>query len=298
PTIDLYFYAPTATGLNRGMAVKLVGFKVGSLDELSVVGELRVKGKVVIDRHYRDSLGKDSLIRLTKESLLGTYVLELVPGQGDAGPVQTGNTLTYEREQDYNAVVTGLVDRVGPVLDEIRNVAAQLGREDGNLQKALRRIDETVAELAGTARDWRQFAADGTSLVRGLPPRIDPVLGDARRTLSRADSLLSDAQRSVARADGLLLRMDEALPAMIEDSQRGIQNARAAAENLNRALAEDMPRLMKRGELLLDDADEVMGGIRRSWPVSSMLPRPEQKLIELDSADGADQLTGGNAAPR
>src|SRR5215831_18940795 len=76
PTIDLYFYAPTATGLNRGMAVKLVGFKVGSLDELSVVGELRVKGKVVIDRHYRDSLGKDSLIRLTKESLLGTYVLE------------------------------------------------------------------------------------------------------------------------------------------------------------------------------------------------------------------------------
>src|SRR5262245_32002658 len=80
PTIDLYFYAPTASGLNRGMAVKLVGFKVGSLDELALVGELRVKGKVVMDRHYRDSIGKDSLVRLTKESLLGTYVLELIPG--------------------------------------------------------------------------------------------------------------------------------------------------------------------------------------------------------------------------
>src|SRR5262245_52239532 len=93
PTLELYFYADTASGLNRGMAVKLVGFNVGSLEEVAVVGELRVKGKVVMDRLYRNSVGVDSRIRLTKESLLGNYVLVLLPGQGDGGPVSNGSTL-------------------------------------------------------------------------------------------------------------------------------------------------------------------------------------------------------------
>jgi len=298
PTIDLYFYAPTATGLNRGMAVKLVGFKVGTLEELYLVGELRVKGKIVIDRRQRDSIGKDSLVRLAKESLLGTYALELVPGSGDRGPVDNGNTLAYERELDYNALAAGLVERLGPVLDEIRNVAAQLGDKDGNLQRAIRRIDEAAAELTGMGRDVRRLAADGSTLVRGIPGRIDPVLDDARRRLQRTDAVLADVQRSLVHVDGILLRMDEALPGLLEDGRRTLQNTRAATENLNRALADDVPRLMKRGDALMDDADEVVGGVRRSWPVSSMLPQPAQKVIELDSADGAAHVPAHGAAPR
>src|SRR4051812_10502609 len=78
PTMDLYFYAATADGLNRGMAVKLVGFNIGALQELQLVGELRVKGKIVIDKRHRDAIGKDSLVRLIREGLLGTYALQLV----------------------------------------------------------------------------------------------------------------------------------------------------------------------------------------------------------------------------
>src|SRR5688572_13541875 len=144
PTMDLYFYAPTATGLNRGMAVKLVGFKIGSLDEVILVGELRVKGKAVIDRRYRDAIGKDALIQLTKESLLGTYTLEVITGAGDGGPVKTGDTLSYQRELDPSAMVAGLVERIGPVLDDLRSVTLQITDKDGNVQRTIRRIDEAA----------------------------------------------------------------------------------------------------------------------------------------------------------
>jgi phospholipid/cholesterol/gamma-HCH transport system substrate-binding protein len=298
PTIDLYFFADTAAGLNRGMAVKLVGFNVGSLEGLSVVGELRVKGKVAMDRRYRDSIGKDSRIRLTKESLLGSYILVLVPGQGDAGPVTHGNVLTYEREMDYGAVVTGLVDRVGPVLDDVRTVTLRLADPEGNLQKAIAQLNEAAIALTDMGKELRQLAADGSGLIRSVPGRIDPVLDDARRSLARAESALQDVQRTLARTDGAVTRMDEALPGMIEDTRRSIQNARAATENLNRVLTEDVSRLVKRGSSVLDDTDELIGGVRRAWPVSGMLPQPAQKLIELDSSDGADNLTAGHAAPR
>lgn len=294
PTMDIYFYADTASGLNRGMAVKLVGFNVGSLDQVSVVGELRVKGKVVMDRRYRDSLGKDSRIRLTKESLLGTYILVLIPGPGDAGPVENGSILVYERELDYSAMVTGLVDRIGPVVDEIRNFTARVGDPE-NAQKAIKNLNEAAMALMSMADGLRQLAADGSTLVRGVPGRIDPLLTDARRSLVRAESALGDAQRSLARTDAMLQQMDEALPAMIEDTRRSLQSARAASENLNRAIAEDMPRVIRRGETALEDADEVIGGARRAWPVRNLLSAPAEKVIELDSADGVEHVGAGRS---
>src|SRR5262245_51072547 len=51
-TIRVFFYAGTAEGMHRGMAVKLVGFKVGYLDEISIDNDLRVKVQIRLDRKY------------------------------------------------------------------------------------------------------------------------------------------------------------------------------------------------------------------------------------------------------
>jgi hypothetical protein len=93
----------------------------------------------------------------------------------------------------------------------------------------------------------------------------------------------------------MLKQGDEALPALLEDTRKSLQNLRAATESLNRAMAQDVPRLMSRGEATLDDADEVIGGVRRSWPVKGLLTVPSEKVIELDSADGAAHV---KPAPR
>ena len=192
-------------------------------------------------------------------------------------------------------MVTGLVDRIGPVVDEIRNVTARAGDPEGDAQKVIKNLNEAALALTSMGNGLRQLAADGGTLVRGFPERIDPLLTDARRSLARAESALSDAQRSLARTDAMLQRMDEALPAMIEDTRRSLQSARAASENLSRAIAEDMPRVIRRGETTLDDADEVIGGVRRAWPVRNLLSAPAEKVIELDSADGAEHVGAGRS---
>ena len=295
PTIDLYFYAPTATGLNRGMAVKLVGFRVGSLADVSLVGELRVKGRVVMDRHYRDSVGKDARLRLAREGVLGAYVLELVTGQGDTGPVADGTVLAFERELDYGTAVAGLLERAGPMLDDVRTITTRMSDPEGKLQMAIHHLNEAALGLSSMATGLRQLGEDGSALVRGLPDRVDPVIADMRRGLARTETLLGEVQGSLARADSVLKRTDDAFPAMLEDTRRSLQNVRAATESLNRAMGQDVPRILARGEATLDDADELIGGVRRAWPVSGMLPRSAQKVIELDSADGAEHAGAGPA---
>src|SRR5512134_2201980 len=117
PTVTIYFYTDTAAGLSKGMAVKLAGFNVGSLDQVSLIGEQRIKGRLVMERRYRDSVGKDARVRLFKEGLLGNYELVLIPGTGDFGPVEDGSTLSFERAPDYGALATAILERTGPVID-------------------------------------------------------------------------------------------------------------------------------------------------------------------------------------
>jgi phospholipid/cholesterol/gamma-HCH transport system substrate-binding protein len=277
PTLDLYFDAHTATGLSRGMAVKLVGFHVGTLEQVGIVGELRVRGKVVMDRRYRDAVGKDSRLRLTREGLIGSYILEIIPGQGDQGPVDGGSTLAFERELDYSTLAANLLERAGPVIDDLRNVTAKLVDAEAGVPKTVRQLHDAAVALRVMSESVQQLAVDGSRLTREMPARVDPVL--------------KEMERNLAQIEALTRQVNQALPPMIEDARASLKSARQAADSAQRVLVDDIPLVLRKTEQLLEETGEIVGGVRRSWPVRDMLPPPGPALIELDSADGASRTT-------
>ena len=291
PTIDLYFHTEHGRGLTKGMAVKLIGFNIGSLEEISRSGELRVRGKIVIDREHRNDIGKDSRIRLTKEGVLGAYILEVLPGNGDAGPVDNGSTLEYEREVDYSMMFKNLIDRIGPVVDDIHKVSSQMGDPATGVQATLRRLDEVGMSFVEAGRsiskfgvDGSRFAADASRVTSDIPARIDPVLKDLQRNLTQMESLIKQLNADV--------------PPMLGDSRKLLQSLTATSESMQRLLNDDVPRVLRKSESVVQDADEIVGGVRRSWPVKNMLPQEtREKPVELDSADGAVHAAPRTAMP-
>jgi phospholipid/cholesterol/gamma-HCH transport system substrate-binding protein len=291
PTIDLYFQTEHARGLTKNMAVKLIGFNIGSLTEISRSGELRVRGKIVIDREHRNDISKDSRLRLTKEGVLGAYILEVIPGGGDVGPVVSGDTLEYEREVDYSVMVKNLIDRIGPVVDDIHKVSSQLGDPATGVQATLRRLDEVGVSFVQAGRsiskfgvDGSRFAADASRVTNDIPARIEPVLKDMQRNLTQMESLIKQLNADV--------------PPMLGDSRKLLQSLTATSESMQRLLNDDVPRVLRKGESVVQDADEIVGGVKRSWPVKNMLPPgTSEKPVELDSADGAVHAAPRTAMP-
>jgi phospholipid/cholesterol/gamma-HCH transport system substrate-binding protein len=283
PTLGLYFYTDTATGLSRGMAVKLVGFNVGTLEQVSLVGELSVKGRLVMDRRYRDSVGKDARIRLARDGLLGTYILQLIPGPGDPGPVDDGNILTFERELDYGAMAANLLERAGPVIDDLRIVTAKLVDAEAGVPEALKQLRDAAVALRVMGESVSTLAADGSRLTREVPARIEPAL--------------KEIERNLAQIHALTKQVNEALPPMLEDARSSLRSAKQATDAAQRVIADDVPRVLRRTEELLEDTEEIIGGVRRSWPVKNMLPPPGGTIIELDSADGAGKAAARKPAP-
>jgi ABC-type transporter Mla subunit MlaD len=170
-----------------------------------------------------------------------------------------------------------------PVIDNVRQVTERLADPEAGVQKTLKDLGEVAASIRVMTDKIGRLAEDGSRLTHAVPAQIDPLLGDARR--------------SVAQVETLLRQLNQELPPAMDEARKTLQGARAATESLQRVLAEDVPRVLRRGEASLDEADEVVGGVRRSWPVKAMLPQPEAKVIELDSADGQEHAKAGKRAP-
>ena len=290
PTLALYFYADTASGLSRGMAVKLAGFNVGSLEKVSLQGELRIRGRVVMDRHFRESVGKDARIRLFRDGLLGTYALTLIPGTGDPGPVEDGDTLNFEREPDYGTLAIGLLERAAPVIEDLRALSATLANPESGLPKTVRSLNEAAAvwretgsDVSAFVADARRLTADARQLTRDLPARLEPAAAALERNLAQIEAIAKELNISTQ--------------ATLEEMRTGLRSIRGAADAAQRLAAEDASRVLRRAEDVLVDAEEIMGAVRRNWPVKNMLPAGGDRVIELDSADGAGRPQRTAPAP-
>src|SRR5262245_36359358 len=72
-TTHLHFFANSAQGITKGMAVQLFGFKIGAVDQLSLetvgsgapAGSVRVR--LQIENEYLPLINRDSVARIGKE---------------------------------------------------------------------------------------------------------------------------------------------------------------------------------------------------------------------------------------
>src|SRR5262245_65390315 len=84
----IHFVTPNALGLAKGMPVKLHGFTVGSVSEMSLAAEGGVDVKLSIMSEYMKRIPRGSLAKHSREAgVVGAAVIDIVPGK--AGPALT-----------------------------------------------------------------------------------------------------------------------------------------------------------------------------------------------------------------
>jgi len=99
----IYFFTPNAQGLSKGMAVKFIGFKVGSVRNITMEPNASVRVHVSLDDEYVHLIGQDAKAKLVKEALVGESVVEIIPGSQQVRQVTQDSVLEFERGQDASA---------------------------------------------------------------------------------------------------------------------------------------------------------------------------------------------------
>lgn len=288
---SIYFSADSADGMNKGMAVKLVGFKVGSVEKISIDNDLRVEVELKVDARYMPMIDAGATVRLVREAIIGANVLEIRPGARERGPVLENAFLHFEREPSVETAVMALLDQLAPIVADIRSITTTLNAPDSDLRQAIRSASRTADALADASAEVKKLIATTTDRIERGETAVSGVLGTA-------DRLLRDAERSLGVLDGTLRRMDAALPGMTTKIDQTLDNIRAASEAARAMMAGELSGVVGEAGGLISDTSEIVRGAKRSWPVSGFVAPPRESLLPLDGGGGVTAVPADGGRER
>ena len=288
PKVHVLFHAGTADGMNTGMAVKLVGFKVGTVESITVDNDLSVLVGLKIDAKYQPMIDAGASVRLTREALIGANVLEIRPGSGDLGPIQDRTVLRYEREPSVESAMIALLDQMAPIVNDVRTLTAYLSAPDGDFRQAVRNVNRTAGSLVAASDEFTKLIATTSDRVEKGETRVSAVLG-------KAEKLLEDASGGVTLLNSSLKQIDTALPGITARLEQSLDNVRVTSETVRGLVTGELAGIVVDAGAVISDTSEVVRGAKRSWPVSGMVQPPRESVLRLDGGGGLTPVPADGA---
>ncbi|MDD2700565.1 MAG: MlaD family protein [Sideroxydans sp.] len=260
----IYFFAPNAQGLNQGMAVKFIGFKVGSVKAVSMEPNASVRVKVALDNEYVHLIGLDAKARLIKEALVGESVVEIIPGSQQVQPVTQDSVLQYERGQDASSIAESMAAQLQPILSDIRQITSSINNPDGDIQKTLKNLTLVTGELRETVKQFTQLASSGNQKLENVHGKLDKALDSVNANLAV---------------------MDKAVPRLVDRAEATLDNVQTATSDIRRLAADsagELPSFIHNSNALVQDSQDMLEGAKRSWPFSGWFHKPEAQALPVD----------------
>jgi phospholipid/cholesterol/gamma-HCH transport system substrate-binding protein len=261
---SIYFFTPNAQGLSKGMAVKFIGFKVGSVQDVSMQPNATVQVKVSLDNEYIHLIGQDAKARLIKEALVGESVVEIIPGSQQVKQVTQNSVLEFERGQDASTVVENLAAQLQPILNDVHQITSSINNPNGDIQQTLKNLNQASGSFRETVNQFTQLGASSNKKLDGAYGKIDQALD---------------------RVNSSLETLDKGIPKLVEKADTTLNNVQSATSDIKKITSEsaaEIPSLVRNTNSLVQDGQETLGGVKKSWLFNGMFPKPEEQTLPVD----------------
>ncbi len=288
-TSRLYFFSGSAAGISRGMSVELSGFKIGTVEKLSLEPDARVKVQIVVASEYMRHITQDAEAHLAKEGLIGAGFIEILPGSAQARPMPNNGVLKFERAGDFAAMTQALADKLHPILDDLRNMAQSINDPQGDVRMTLRNVREATASLVRLEQQLNRVAVTAQERTDSVARKAEQALERTTVAVEKAGAPFERASAAIEILHGSLSAAERELPATLSRIERTLDNlegASADARRVSAALVSDLPQAVHAGRLVAEDAAEALDGAKDSWPLRGLLGDPLEAPLPLDSHDG------------
>ena len=264
-TATLGFVTDSAQDISKGQAVKIAGFRVGSVVAVTLRPDGKVDVGLEIDADHLRFVTRDAVIELRKEALIGAGTLEIVPGPDRSKLAADQAKLAFSRGESLTAMAGQLREQIAPILKDVKTITGTLADKQQGLPATLNQVRETTSALH-TLLDTgnRQVAGVGTAATRALGKAEDDLLQLGRTleiTNTRLPPLLDRTQSIVDHADKVAAEAETGVPPVLRD-----------------------------GGAVAADVREIVAGAKAAWPISTLVDAPAPVKLKADSdprAEGA-----------
>ena len=166
-TAQLYFLADTAAGIAPGVGVRLSGFRIGSVSDVALLPDLKVKVTLEIEEQHFAALRSDASAEWFKEQLQAA-IIELRPGSSASALSRSDPRVSHSRRKTLTEVANDLRARLAPVLDDVKQLTGTVAEHKGDIAAG---FDADIA-LVDPTRTWTIQAKNSPS-TQGYTPFED-----------------------------------------------------------------------------------------------------------------------------
>ena len=258
----IYFHAPDATGITKGMAVRLHGVPVGAVKSVELA-DRGVRVQLSINSDYVAQLPRGAQARLTREGYLGAASIQVVPGSAatDRTPVAEGDEIRFTAQK-------GIAD----MLDEVR----------AQMTPAFQELRNAAAEMADPESDFRKSVTALRALIEELPP----ATRELRQLVNQAEATFAVLSRVGAETENELPRLANKLGATLDSlNTTAIQVGETTRTNGDalRELLRQTPELVRGSGELVRDTQELTQAARRTWLLRDYVEPSQMRTLPVDS---------------
>ncbi len=251
----LVFTVDRGTGFNKGMPVKLSGFRVGRITDMTLNEQAMVDITIEVAKKYRKWIRSDSTIKLRKEGLVGDSIVEIAVGSLDKPELKQGESVIYVKTKALDEMADEIAEKIKPVLIEVRDIIGYINDPNGDLKKTVHNLNILTRNLETTRNNADTLLLTTTRNLETISNRTTMLLDNTSRKIDSLD---------IARVNATL----EKLPPLLEKTDAVMANVTAISFE-SKKLAEKtfplIPGLIFRSEELLFTTDRLINNLNNSW---------------------------------
>jgi phospholipid/cholesterol/gamma-HCH transport system substrate-binding protein len=263
PIYTLRFTVDRGTGFTKGMSVKLSGFRIGRVTSISLNEQAMVDIKVEVDKKYRTWIRSDSTVKLVKEGLVGDSIVDVSVGSSDKPELNDGETIVYLKTKGLDELAQEIVEKVKPVLFEVRDIIGYVNDPEGDLKKTIRNLEVLTRNLDGTRQQTDNLLVSVNGNLDRISNRAITVLDSAN---SKVDSL--DFAPALARINSTVDSIDKKIPTILDKADTTLAELGKLSRE-TRVMSESafpkIPGLLSQAEEVLLSTDRLINSIQNIW---------------------------------
>jgi phospholipid/cholesterol/gamma-HCH transport system substrate-binding protein len=257
-TTSYSFVANSAQDIAKGQAVRIAGFRVGSVGEVRLKDDGQVEVILEIDADHMRFVTYDARVELRKDGLVGSATLEIVPGPDKTRLAAAQARLAFSRADGLTALANQVRDEFVPILKDIKAITGVLADPGKGLPGTLAQIRESSEAL-------KALLVNGNRQVDGVGATAIRVLGKAEEDLAHLGQTLETANKR--------------LPGMLDRAQQMLDHV----EKITAEAEVSVPPVLRDGSAVAADVREIVSGAKQTWPIRNMVDAPAPATLKADS---------------
>lgn len=293
--VEIYFLADSAAGISPGLSVRLSGFRVGSVTAVDLQDNLKVRVTMKVEEERFAVLRADAHAEWFKEQLQAA-VIDLSPGTAAAPLSLDDPRVSHGRRRTLTEVANDLRSRLAPILDDLKQLSGTVVQRKGDLNAVLANAHTATEQLAATSSELRALAANARGRVSTVGEQTQALLGQSQKAMGQVQGAMTQVGQTLVRLDGVVEQargtldgVNGRLPTLLSSANDTLDHLNGTVRDLRAvsgAASAALPGVLRSTGPLVDDAREMVGGVRSAWPLRGLVAPLPPALVPLDSHEG------------